>query len=309
MSYHYNSHIVQDGLALCLDAGDKVSHAGSTTWKDLSGNGNNGTLSSSSIGYSDSGYNLAYAVNNTTEDAISLNVQNNTALTSGQVVQIESEQMLVGNWRNYFGSSSSWYVTRGHNSTTAAAHSTGTDILEAGTKISFGGDETTDLVTVSHNNNLNFGIHDFSITFFFNASSTASQTGLLQKAADWSTAGWRIRFANGGLEYQLRPGHHYANGTTNLSTNTWYHGAITGDRSDTWAKIYINGAEETLEQGDGELYNVGNMDNTADLWIGRYYSAGYTMNGSVANVCIYDRELSSTEVSQNFNAHRGRFGI
>jgi hypothetical protein len=51
------------------------------------------------------------------------------------------------------------------------------------------------------------------------------------------------------------------------------------------------------------------MNNTADLWIGRYYSAGYTMNGSIANVCMYKKELSAAEVLQNFNAQRGRFGI
>ena len=37
--------IVRDGLVLYLDAGDRNSYPGSgTTWKDLSGNGNNGAL-------------------------------------------------------------------------------------------------------------------------------------------------------------------------------------------------------------------------------------------------------------------------
>jgi hypothetical protein len=58
-----------------------------------------------------------------------------------------------------------------------------------------------------------------------------------------------------------------------------------------------------------ELDSVGDMDNTADLWIGKYYSAGYTMNGRVANVCIYSKELSAAEVLHNFNVQRGRFGI
>jgi len=36
---------IQDGLVLCLDAADKNSYPGSgTTWTDLSGNGNHGTL-------------------------------------------------------------------------------------------------------------------------------------------------------------------------------------------------------------------------------------------------------------------------
>jgi hypothetical protein len=41
----YNPSIVTDGLVLCLDAANRRSYPGTgTTWTDLSGNGNNGTL-------------------------------------------------------------------------------------------------------------------------------------------------------------------------------------------------------------------------------------------------------------------------
>ena len=45
MGVAYNSRIVTDGLALCLDAANSKSYPGSgSTWTDLSGNGNNATL-------------------------------------------------------------------------------------------------------------------------------------------------------------------------------------------------------------------------------------------------------------------------
>jgi len=45
MGIGYNSKIVTDGLVLALDAANLKSYPGSgTTWYDLSGNGNNGTL-------------------------------------------------------------------------------------------------------------------------------------------------------------------------------------------------------------------------------------------------------------------------
>ena len=45
MATNYNPRIVTDGLVLCLDAGNSKSYPGSgTTWTDLSGNGNSGTL-------------------------------------------------------------------------------------------------------------------------------------------------------------------------------------------------------------------------------------------------------------------------
>ena len=45
MSVNYNPRTVTDGLVLALDAGNTKSYPGSgTTWTDLSGRGNNGTL-------------------------------------------------------------------------------------------------------------------------------------------------------------------------------------------------------------------------------------------------------------------------
>ena len=54
MAISYNPRIVTDGLVLCLDAGNAKSYSGSgTTWTDLIGNGNNGTLVNG-VGYSGS---------------------------------------------------------------------------------------------------------------------------------------------------------------------------------------------------------------------------------------------------------------
>jgi len=52
MAVGYNPSIVTDGLVLALDAANPKSYPGSgTTWSDLSGNGNNGTLTNG-VGYS-----------------------------------------------------------------------------------------------------------------------------------------------------------------------------------------------------------------------------------------------------------------
>ena len=52
MALSHSPQIVMDGLVLCLDAANSKSYPGSgTTWTDLSGNGNNGTLVNG-VGYS-----------------------------------------------------------------------------------------------------------------------------------------------------------------------------------------------------------------------------------------------------------------
>ena len=45
MAFIHSPKLVTNGLVLCLDAANKLSYPGSgTTWYDLSGNANNGTL-------------------------------------------------------------------------------------------------------------------------------------------------------------------------------------------------------------------------------------------------------------------------
>jgi len=45
MGTNYNPRMITDGIVLCLDAANSKSYSGTgTTWKDLSGNNNNGTL-------------------------------------------------------------------------------------------------------------------------------------------------------------------------------------------------------------------------------------------------------------------------
>ena len=61
MAQEYGPNIVTDGLVLCLDAADKNSYPGSgTTWYDLSGNGNDGTLTNGPTFSSDKGGTIVF---------------------------------------------------------------------------------------------------------------------------------------------------------------------------------------------------------------------------------------------------------
>jgi len=69
----------------------------------------------------------------------------------------------------------------------------------------------------------------------------------------------------------------------------------------TQRQIFINGVETTLVSG-------GITANGTYSAIGGGY-AGYTSNGSVSLVSIYERSLTESEIQQNFNSLRGRYGI
>jgi len=51
-----------------------------------------------------------------------------------------------------------------------------------------------------------------------------------------------------------------------------------------------------------------NLTNDHNLYVGGSIS-GYWFDGKIATLRVYDRALSTKEISQNFNAQRSRFGI
>ncbi len=74
MSLHHSPRIVTDGLVLYLDAANPKSYPGTgTSWYDLSGNGNNGTLVNG-IGYDSN--NRGSMVFDGVDDFISINYTN-----------------------------------------------------------------------------------------------------------------------------------------------------------------------------------------------------------------------------------------
>jgi len=99
----------------------------------------------------------------------------------------------------------------------------------------------------------------------------------------------------------------YTTGSTvnfSLTANVWQHVVCTHNPSTNTKVIYING--EQVASGAAPAINY---DGTEFLRLGRWGGGGRYWNGVNAMTRIYRRALSATEVKQNFNALRGRFGI
>jgi len=90
------------------------------------------------------------------------------------------------------------------------------------------------------------------------------------------------------------------------STGIWYHYCFTYDHSTFLKQIYRNGLLLTGVPQQTQTSYIG----TGTVRVGANYStAGQYANGRFSNVKIYNRVLSQAEISQNFEAHRGRFGV
>jgi hypothetical protein len=91
--------------------------------------------------------------------------------------------------------------------------------------------------------------------------------------------------------------------------NTWYYLSFTQiyDGTNTTMIIYINGVLATSATFSGisitststRIFTIGSR-TAGDI---------YPFNGKVSQVSIYNRALSASEILQNYNAQKGRFGL
>jgi len=88
------------------------------------------------------------------------------------------------------------------------------------------------------------------------------------------------------------------------STGSWYNIGCT--ISGSVAKVYLNGIEQNSVT---KAFTIGSW-NDSNVTIGRRGTiAQRYFPGNIATVHAYNRVLSSTEILQNYNAQKSRFGL
>ena len=96
-----------------------------------------------------------------------------------------------------------------------------------------------------------------------------------------------------------------------INTDIWYHivGTYDGTSNASGMKIYINGVEESTNILSNTLTSSTLSNQRTLLGIRRISPPPDPLRGNIANVQIYNRTLSATEILQNYNATKGRFGL
>ena len=90
-------------------------------------------------------------------------------------------------------------------------------------------------------------------------------------------------------------------GNTIVNTNQWYYIGISA--TTTTGSFYINGALDVDR-------TVGQVNQTGNFYMGANFAGGDEYYpGRIANIQVYNRALSATEILQNYNATKTRFGL
>lgn len=204
----------------------------------------------------------------------------------------------AGNSSSYPGSGTTWTDVSGSGYTgTIAAGTT----YSSGPPASFTFNGTTSASVLT---NVNTTVT--SATFLCWIKRTAAQTRYTGIMFNRSTNVLGLSFDNGGtgLTYTWNnsSGTYNFNSGTTLTLNVWCQVAVSV--SPTSATFYLNDTQKNTN-----TFTHGSQTVNA-LYIGLdNIGLGRNMNGNIAISMMYNRALSASEVTQNFNALRDRYGI
>ena len=151
-------------------------------------------------------------------------------------------------------------------------------------------------------------IDNFTLAFWVNFESLPS-TG---------DAKWYIVFKNDCYQFQVP---YNASGSYGLkiylrdstgfyspsvawtpSTSTWYHIAVTREKSTGYVKFYVNGSQQGTTQETGRTASLYNSSDAFE--IGQAGSSGL-FDGILDELGVWSRVLSDSEISQLYNSGSG----
>ena len=146
-----------------------------------------------------------------------------------------------------------------------------------------------------------------TVEFWFNPAETTIG-GIAARREQGTDNIWQVQWSSQKINAALwLSDASYLNpiNDSTLSTNTWYHGAVTYDRTD--ARVYVNGELDMTPLNETKALATG----SSPLWIGRWYSSGpdYFFQGMICRTRIYNWALSALEIQNHFNREKHLFGV
>lgn len=227
--------------------------------------------------------------------------------TSGEYIRVADVQLELKDHATAFSptltrSSTQSLFDRTRNSTINVSNTS----FDSNGKMYFDG--TNDSIVVSDAPHLRFPNGPFSVEVVLNISSISGKQRIVSKGSSGWSRGWHIAARPTQWELELSdgistPGNSFLiNTTTTVGLNH-----IVWVITPTTAKLYVNGTQFGSTQTITESWDF--ATGTSNLGIGAFESGGEYLNGYIHNVRIYNTELSSTNVLNNFTAIRSKYGL
>jgi hypothetical protein len=230
---------------------------------------------------------------------------NPRVVTNGLVLYMDA-----GNRKSYSGSGTVWNDLSGNVYSGSLVNGPTFNSSNFGSIVFDGSNDY-----VFRNSNINTG-NNFSVFSWINPGSINIRDGIVGNSYSYSTRrGFYLATANNysgfsntfflsigvDIAYAIAP-------NNSLILNKWNYVGATVINGGQEIKLYINGIEPisytTVLSSGNIVYDIN------EFYIGARYSGTLEpFIGNISNVKIYNRALSSTEILQNYNATKSRFGL
>lgn len=161
-------------------------------------------------------------------------------------------------------------------------------------------DGTNDYVTTSSSSNFAFGTGDFTLECWIYPQSFSTYTHMIA-LPDQNTFALKANVTDGAI-YFYSPTYTTYGDTSGwtLSINTWNH--VIFKRESQVGYAFLNGVSKGSKSGFSNNFSS-QVLNIHNGWPGEFTQC------KIGCVRIYNRALSSQEISDHFSSHKTRFGL
>ena len=214
-----------------------------------------------------------------------------------------------GNASSYPGSGTSVYDLSGNSKTGTMSNVTYSS--DSGGKFTFNG--TTSGITLGSNSDFNFT--EFTIGAWMRCTGRSGNYNnyLFYKGTN-TTEMMSIYLLDGGAFGNGTPQHEYwyrsygydwyARGGDELEDSTWHY--VVGVRASTYLALYVDGS---LVQQNNYSPVTPLSITSYPLTVGKRGAYSQALTGDIGPFHIYNSALNATQISQNFDVYKSRYGF
>ncbi|MEY4333677.1 MAG: Synechococcus phage [Bacteroidota bacterium] len=228
-----------------------------------------------------------------------------TLVTAGLVLNLDA-----GNSSSYVGSGNNWNDLSGNNNNGTLTNGPVFNSANGGSIVFDGIDDV-----VSFGNILNIGLNSWTMSCWLKFDGGTGTFGIMGKTSYRSNMG----------RYNIYVDNNYINAFFQPSTNSLiatpiapyldnkFHNIVLSINRTSMIYLYVDGVSvgTPIDISSSSSVDLNNSDN---FYIGSYASSDgqsplYFFKGNMGQALIYNRALSASEVTNNFNVFKSRFGL
>jgi hypothetical protein len=225
---------------------------------------------------------------------MAVNTRNNI-VTNGLTFYLDA-----GNRMSYVSGSTAWNDLSGNNRNWSLVNGPTFSSLNGGSIIF---DGTNDYVSIDSNTNLT---NPLTVCAFINTAFVTGSNQVIYGPSANGSDNW-LSISNNRIQLLATEASDVNNfsigGNTFIEANKWYY--VTGIINNNVTSMYLNGALEAISTP--QAFTIGGWNSTTR--IGQRATGQFPFGGQISLVQGYNRALSQSEIIQNYNATKARFGL